>query len=112
MLVTRLAERRGSLIPGGGNGPPTLQRLDRDVLERAGATHIVFLQGMNDIGGGNSAAQIITAMQQVIDRVHSRGLTIIGGTLFPLARPDLARWTRQMEEQRLAVNDWIRRKAP
>jgi lysophospholipase L1-like esterase len=126
VLAMRLAGQRGSslpravvnagiagnrIIPGGGNGPPTLQRLDRDVLERAGATHVIFLQGMNDIGGGNSAAQITAAMQQVIDRVHARGVRIIGGTLFPLARPDLARWTGQMEAQRLAVNDWIRRQA-
>ena len=100
------------IIPGGGNGPPTLQRLDRDVLERAGATHVLFLQGMNDIGGGNGATQITAAMQQIIDRVHARGLSIIGGTLFPLARPDVARWTGQMEEQRLAVNTWIRTQAP
>ena len=96
------------IIPGGGNGSPTLQRLDRDVLERAGATHVVFLQGMNDLGGGNSAANITAAMQQIIDRVHARGLSIVGGTLFPLARPDVARWTRAMEAQRLAVNTWIR----
>ena len=126
VLAMRLAEQRDSqpravvnagiggnrIIPGGGNGPPALQRLERDVLERAGATHVIFLQGMNDIGGGSSAAQITAAMQQVIDRVHARGLTIAGGTLFPLARPDLARWTRQMEEQRLAVNNWIRGQAP
>jgi hypothetical protein len=30
------------IIPGGGNGSPLLQRLDRDVLERAGATHVIF----------------------------------------------------------------------
>jgi lysophospholipase L1-like esterase len=125
VLATRLAGQRGGqpravvnagiggnrIIPGGGNGPPTLQRLDRDVLERAGATHVIFLQGMNDIGGGTSAAQITAAMQQVIDRVHARGLKIVGATLFPLARPDLARWTGPMEEQRLAVNEWIRRHA-
>lgn len=125
VLAARLAGQPGSqpravvnagiggnrIIPGGGNGPPTLQRLERDVLERAGATHVIFLQGMNDIGGGNSAAQITAAMQQIIDRVHARGLKIAGGTLFPLARPDLARWTRQMEEQRLAVNAWIRTQA-
>jgi lysophospholipase L1-like esterase len=99
------------IIPGGGNGPPTLQRLDRDVLERAGATHVFFLQGMNDIGGGASASQVTAAMQQIIDRVHAKGLAILGGTLFPLARPDLARWPRQMEEQRLAVNAWIRTQA-
>jgi lysophospholipase L1-like esterase len=99
------------IIPGGGNGPPSLQRLDRDVLERAGATHVLFLQGMNDIGGGTPAAQITVAMQQIIDRVHARKLRIIGGTLFPLARPDRTGWTRRMEEQRLAVNAWIRTQA-
>ena len=31
------------IIPGGGNGSTLLQRLDRDVLERAGATHVMFL---------------------------------------------------------------------
>jgi lysophospholipase L1-like esterase len=125
VFAARLAQRPGGqpiavvnagiagnrIIPGGGNGPPTLQRLERDVLERAGATHVLFLQGMNDIGGGSSAAQITSAMREIIDRVHARGLKIIGGTLFPLARPDRARWTRQMEEQRLAVNDWIRTQA-
>jgi lysophospholipase L1-like esterase len=99
------------IIPGGGNGPPLLQRLDRDVLERAGATHVILLQGMNDLGGGATSAQVTSAMQQVIDRVHARGLSIIGGTLFPLARPDIARWTREMEAQRVAVNTWIRTQA-
>ena len=43
-----------------------------------------FLQGMNDIGNGASTSRKITAaMQQIIDRVHARGLAIIGGTLFP-----------------------------
>jgi lysophospholipase L1-like esterase len=99
------------IIPGGGNGPAALQRIDRDVLERAGATHVILLQGMNDIGGGAAAAQITSAMQQIIDRVHAKGLSIIGGTLFPLARPDRARWTTEMEAQRLAVNRWIRTQA-
>jgi lysophospholipase L1-like esterase len=99
------------IIPGGGNGAPLLQRLDRDVLERAGATHVLFQQGMNDIGGGATAEQVTAAMQEVIDRVHARGLRIIGGTLFPLARPDRARWTAPYDAQRLAVNEWIRTKA-
>jgi len=99
------------IIPGGGNGPPTLQRLERDVLERAGATHVLFLQGMNDVGGGASAAQVTAAMQQVIDRVHARGLRIVGGTLFPLARPDRAKWTAPYDAVRQAVNTWIRTQA-
>jgi lysophospholipase L1-like esterase len=99
------------IIPGGGNGSPLLQRLDRDVLERAGATHVIFQQGMNDIGGGATAAQVTAAMQEVIDRVHARSLRIIAGTLFPLARPDRARWTAPYDAQRVAVNEWIRTKA-
>jgi len=99
------------IIPGGGNGSPTLQRLDRDVLERAGATHVIFLQGMNDIGGGASAAQVTAAMQQVVDRVHARGLAIVGGTLFALARPDRAKLTQAMEAARQEVNIWIRTQA-
>ena len=99
------------IIPGGGNGPPTLQRLERDVLDRAGATHVVFLQGMNDIGGGASAAAVTSAMQQVIDRVHAKGLKIIGGTLFALARPDRAKWTAPYEAVRQDVNTWIRTQA-
>ena len=47
------------IIPGGGNGPASLRRIDRDVLERTGATHVIFLQGMNDIGGGATAAQVL-----------------------------------------------------
>ena len=125
VLAVRLAAERPSapravvnaaiagnrIIPGGGNGPPTLQRLDRDVLERAGVTHVLFLQGMNDLGAGTPAAQIIAAMQQIVDRVHARGMPIIGGTLFPLARPDRVGWTRDMEAERLAVNAWIRTQA-
>jgi lysophospholipase L1-like esterase len=99
------------IIPGGGNGPAVLDRLDRDVLERAGATHVVYLQGMNDIGGGASTEQVTAAMQQVIDRVHAKGLSIVGGTLFALARPDLAGWTSPYEAKRLAVNTWIRTRA-
>jgi lysophospholipase L1-like esterase len=99
------------IIPGGGNGPATLERLDRDVLERAGVTHVFYLQGMNDIGGGASAEQVTTAMQQVIDRVHAKGLSILGGTLFALARPDLAGWTSTYDAKRAAVNTWIRTQA-
>lgn len=112
MAVVNAGIAGNRIIPGGGNGPPTLQRLDRDVLERAGATHVVFLQGMNDLGNGASAAAVTAAMRQVVDRVQARGMRIVGGTLFPMARPDLARWTSQMEAERLRVNAWIRNEAP
>jgi len=43
--------------------------------------------------------------------VHAKGLPIIGGTLFALARPDLAGWTSSHDATRSAVNAWIRTQA-
>ena len=111
--VVNMAIAGNRIVPGrGGNGSPTVQRLERDVLERAGATHVLFLQGMNDIGNGATATEVIAGMQQVLDRAHAKGMAIIGGTLFPMNRPDLAGWTPEMEQQRLAINEWVRTKAP
>ena len=99
------------IIPGGGNGPALLERLDRDVLERAGVTHVLFQQGMNDIGNGASAEQVTAAIGQVISRVHAKGISIVGATLIPVARPDRIRWTAPFDETRRAVNDWMRTRA-
>ena len=102
----------GNRIIAGGNGPPGLARLDRDVLERAGATHVIFFEGTNDIAGGAAAAQVIAGAQQIIDRVHAKGLSIIGATIVPRGRPEpLTGWTPAMEQQRLEVNAWIRTRA-
>jgi lysophospholipase L1-like esterase len=96
----------GNRIVSGGVGPTALARMDRDVLERAGATHVIFFEGTNDIAGGATAATVIGGSQQVIDRAHAAGLTIIGVTVIP--RGSSATWTNDMEQQRLIVNDWIR----
>ncbi|MBI2189710.1 MAG: SGNH/GDSL hydrolase family protein [Acidobacteria bacterium] len=96
----------------GGQGPSGLSRLDRDALERAGATHVIFFEGTNDIAGGATAEQVIASMQQVIDRVRARGLGIIGVTIIPRGRPEsMMGWNAQMEQHRLAVNAWIRTQA-
>jgi lysophospholipase L1-like esterase len=102
----------GNRIVSGGNGPPGLQRIDRDVLERAGATHVILFEGTNDINGGATAAQVIAGMQQIIDRVHAKGLAIIGVTIIPRGRPEtMAGWTPEREAHRLEVNAWIRTQA-
>jgi lysophospholipase L1-like esterase len=102
----------GNRILSGGNGPPALVRLDRDVLDRAGATHVIFFEGTNDISGGFTAAEVIAGTQEIIDRVHAKGLKIIGATVIPRGRPTpLTGWTTDREEHRLAVNDWMRNEA-
>jgi lysophospholipase L1-like esterase len=121
LLAARLAALRGKHAPAvaneaiagnrvvsGGNGPPALTRLDRDVLDRAGLSQVIFFEGTNDITGGASAATIIDGIQQVINRVHAKGVPIFGVTVVPRGRPaPLTGWTIDMEAQRLAVNHWM-----
>jgi lysophospholipase L1-like esterase len=94
-------------------GPNAQARLDRDVLTQTGVTHVIFLEGINDIGipelGGSpgaSAEALIAGYKQIIERVHARGLKIIGGTLLPYERAIY--YSAAGEETRKAVNAWIR----
>ena len=62
-------------------GPNALARFDRDVLSQTGVTHVIVMEGINDIGQGRanplpSAADLIAAHRQLILRAHARGLKI------------------------------------
>ena len=97
----------GNRIRGGGS-PAALDRLDRDVLGRAGISHVLFFEGTNDITGGALAAQVIADTKTIIDRVHAAGIPIFGVTIMARGRPaPLTGWTGSMESQRLQVNHWI-----
>ena len=95
---------------GGGFGVNALARFDRDVLAQPGATHIIVLEGINDIGGDQagvpSAAALIAAHRQLIERAHARGFRIYGATLTPYE--GAAYWSTQGEATRAALNQWIR----
>jgi lysophospholipase L1-like esterase len=101
----------GNRVLCDGAGVSALARFDRDVLVQPGATHVVVLESINDIGIGRnspspSAADLIAAHRQLIDRAHSRGLKIFGATLTPFEGAAYA--TPEGEAKRQAVNDWIR----
>jgi lysophospholipase L1-like esterase len=96
------------VIRPGGNGPAAVERLDRDVLARSGASTVIFFEGTNDVAGGATADEVIEGSQQIIDRVRAAGLQIIGVTMIPRHN---AAWTPQMTEYRNTINDWIRNKA-
>jgi len=86
-------------------------RLDRDVLAETGATHVVFMEGINDIGGAQrspspTADDIIAAHRQVIARAHAQGLKIYGATLTPTEGHFY--YTEVGEAKRQKVNEWIR----
>jgi lysophospholipase L1-like esterase len=101
------------LVPG-VSGPAALARLDRDVLDRAGATHVILFEGTNDIYRSATSAEVIEGTRQIIDRVHARGMKIIGGTMIPRGKPEGVAdgFTELQERYRLELNAWIRSEAP
>ena len=101
----------GNRVLCDGAGVSALARFDRDVLVQPGARHVVVLESINDIGiGRNSptptAADLIAAHRQLIDRAHAHGLKIYGATLTPFEGAAYA--TPEGEAKRQAVNEWIR----
>jgi lysophospholipase L1-like esterase len=103
----------GNKILLDGAGPNVLARFDRDVLAQSGAKYLLILEGINDIGrlhgtpdAGLTAADLISAMNQMIQRAHTHGIAVIGCTLTPYHGAGYS--TDQGEAIRKAVNDWIR----
>jgi len=131
LAITRGFENVAVLNQGiGGNrllndrrGVKALARFDRDVLSLAGATHVILLEGINDIvwprtvlAGPEEAVtapEIISGIHQLILRAKMAGLKVILGTLMPFegTRPDLPHggyYTGDKEKIRQQVNHWIR----
>jgi lysophospholipase L1-like esterase len=112
--VVNAAIAGNRILADGPSGPAALARLDRDVLDRAGATHVILFEGTNDIHRGATSAEVIEGTRQIIDRVHARGMKIIGATMIPRGKPEGAGegFTELQERYRLEVNAWIRNEAP
>jgi lysophospholipase L1-like esterase len=92
-------------------GINALARFERDVAAQPGATHVIFMEGINDIGQAREAAtpsadDVVAGHKQVIERAHARGLKIYGATLTPFY--GAAYYTEVGEAKRQAVNQWIR----
>ncbi|WP_369372597.1 SGNH/GDSL hydrolase family protein [Promicromonospora sp. Populi] len=92
-----------------GSGVRATERLDRDVLQRAGATSVIILLGINDIQQDPhqlDANQIIAGLTQIARDSRAAGLTVIGGTITPFK--GWRSYSPEQEATRQAVNDWIR----
>lgn len=87
-------------------------RFERDVLALSNVTHMVLMEGINDIGmsarsdSPTGADAIIAGYKQIVSRAHARNIKVIGATLTPYE--GAAYYTPQGEEVRQAVNDFIR----
>jgi lysophospholipase L1-like esterase len=105
-------------------GVSALARFDRDALVLPGVTHIVLLEGINDIcfpgakmdgqyladpADTPSVQDITDAYRQLISRAHARGLKLIGVTLTPCEGATIPGYYSEAKEAtRQAVNKWIR----
>ena len=95
------------LLTSDAAGPAGLKRLADDVLSRPNVTHLILLEGINDISYEQVPAEkLIAAYAQVIEQAHAKGIKVFGATLLPIqnSRKD----TPDNEATRQAVNKWIR----
>lgn len=104
----------GNRVLSSGAGVSALARFDRDVLTQTGVTHVVMLEGINDLGmaRGDSrptAADLIAGHRQVIARARAQGLKIIGGTLLPFEGTTFPGYfSPENDAVRNVFNEWIR----
>lgn len=107
----------GNRLIAKGTGPSALNRLDRDVFSLPGVTHIILLEGINDIGNSGrtrnevtqpeiTADQLIEGYRQIIQRAHEHGIRVIGMTILPFEGASY--YTESGEAMREEVNRWIR----
>jgi lysophospholipase L1-like esterase len=112
------------LVSVGCFGVSALTRFDRDALALPGVTHVVLLEGINDIGfpgaklGGSYLADpadvrtpedLIGAYRQLISRAHVHGVKLIGATISPFEGVTVPGYYSESKETfRQAVNRWIR----
>ena len=97
-----------------GSGQSALARFDRDVLAIAGVSHVIVLEGVNDIGSAwrekraetFDSDALIEAYRQMVLRGQGHGIKIILATILPFK--GAAYWSEWGEAQRGKVNDWIR----
>lgn len=103
----------GNRLLEDGTGPNALARFDRDVLSVPGVSHVIVLEGVNDIGTATRDHRplptpdiIEGAYRQMIARAHDRGVKVLMATITPYKGAGY--WSAEGEAVRAAVNSWIR----
>jgi lysophospholipase L1-like esterase len=90
----------------GTTGTAAQARFMRDVLSQDGVHYVIVFDGVNDIGGGASAASLMSAYTSMISMAHSKGLLIFGATITPFGGN--AYYTAAHEMVRQQVNTYIK----
>ena len=100
----------GKTIPG---GPSALSRLERDVLSLSGVTHVIWMEGINDVStnGNATAEQVIAGLKMGVASIRAKqpAVRVIGATLTSIVgTTSPAHIPPGVEAKRQTVNAFIR----
>jgi len=113
----------GNRVLSDGRGPGALARFDRDVLALPHVSHVIVLEGINDIGWPGTPLEsdqsaptferIISGYRQLIARAHANNIKIIFASILPFqgafeGKPFRPYYNAEKDDLRRKVNDWIR----
>lgn len=98
----------GNAVLSGGLGPTAKARFDHDILKPAGVRWAIVYEGVNDLGGGATSANLIAAYKDFIAKAHAANIKVYGATITPFGGNSY--YSADHESNRKAVNDWIRGK--
>ena len=51
------------------------------MLGLSGLTHVVWLEGINDLGGGHTVESIEAGYQSIVATLHAHGIKVMGATM-------------------------------
>ncbi len=114
-VVVANAGISGNRLVADGWGISALARFDRDVLAFPSVSHVILLEGINDIGAvGRETAPttpvtyevIVGAYRQLIARAHQRGIRVFCATMLPFGGSFY--FSEENERLRQRVNSWSR----
>jgi lysophospholipase L1-like esterase len=89
-----------------GVGRSAQNRLVLDVLHKPGVRTVILFEGVNDIGAGAGADELIAAYRKMIADAHDAGVCLLGGTITAFGGSVFDGDGR--EAVRLEVNEFIR----
>ena len=93
-------------------GDAALDRFEADALRLPGATDLILMEGLNDLGNDESltARRLIEGLRTLALRARRAGLAVHLGTLTPTggARQGEGHGSQETARRRAIVNRWIR----
>ncbi len=95
----------------GPGGPSALHRMDRDLLSLPGVTTVIWMEGINDLGGnaGTTVEQIIAGFREGAERLKKHGIRVVGATLTSSLGSTPTHGTPEVDAKRKALNAFIRK---